>query len=72
MKITHQNYIEENRLKMSMVDMAQVMDISYNKVRDYMIANNFMLTKEQVYKVKSIKKNNVNSKSKPWNWDAIL
>jgi len=45
-------YIRKNRLKESMYNMAAELDISYNKVRDYMIANNLQLTKEELREMK--------------------
>lgn len=41
-------FILENRLKMSMVDMANHLATTYEMVRAYMKANNLSLTKEEV------------------------
>lgn len=62
-----EKYIRENRLKESMLDMSKKLNVSYNKVRDYMIANGLTLTKHQINKVKTIKR----SKPKRWDWDAL-
>jgi len=57
MNIEAEKYIRENRLKESMLDMSKKLNVSYNKVRDYMIANGLTLTKNQINKVKTIKRN---------------
>lgn len=67
MNIEAEQYIRENRLKESMLDMSKNINVSYNKVRDYMIANGLTLTKHQINKVKKIKR----SKPKRWDWDAL-
>lgn len=41
-------YIRKNRLTMSMVNMGKQMGISYNRVRNFMMQENLMLTKSQV------------------------
>lgn len=62
------DYIQENRLKASMVDMATCLSISYNKVRNYMINNNLQTTKKELEQIKTIKR----SKKKAWDWDALV
>ena len=68
---SHQYYIKENRLKESMLGMSKVIGVSYNQVRNYMIKNNLMLSKEQVLKIQVRKCKETKSKAKPWNWDAL-
>ncbi len=63
-----EKYIIENRFSKSMVDMAKQISIPYNKVRDYMIANNLALTKQQIHKIKAIKRNT----PKNWDHDALF
>lgn len=62
-----EQYIRENRLKESMLDMSKKINTSYNKVRNYMIANNLTLSKAEINNVKIIKRN----KPKRWDWDAL-
>lgn len=63
----NQKYIKENRMTMSMKDMATVLGISYNRVRQFMIDEDIMLTKDEVQEIKRINR----SKPKPWNWNAL-
>jgi len=64
-------YINENRLNLSMIDMSEVVNISYNKVRDYMIKNNLTLSKKEINVIKCLKRKSNNLKTKKWNWDAL-
>jgi phage antirepressor YoqD-like protein len=50
-----QEYIKENRLKLSMLDMAAHLDISYNRVRNFMIENNLQVDKATVIAIRSKK-----------------
>ena len=72
MKESDKKYIQENRLKESMLGMAKDLGISYNRVRNYMITENLMLTKKQVQKIQVAKTKITKSKMKPWNWDALI
>lgn len=56
MEIAHQNFIRENRLKKSMLDMSKEIGISYNRVREFMIENNLQLTSEQISLIKQLKR----------------
>jgi len=67
-----ENYIKENRLKKSMLDMSIVLGISYNKVRNYMVENNLMISKELVLKIRSSRNKEIANQEKPWNWNACL
>lgn len=77
-------YIKKNRLELSMYAMADVIGKPYNRVRDYMRANNLQLTKEQVntLRVNNTYNNHKNkprkkitkpdkNKAKAWDWDAL-
>lgn len=68
MTLEKQKFIKENRLKLSMIDISKAIHISYNKVRNYMVENNLMLSKTEINNVKIIKRSN---KNKSWNWDAM-
>lgn len=50
-----QEYIKNNRLKYSMLDMAAHLDISYNRVRNFMIENNLQVDKATVIAIRSKK-----------------
>lgn len=41
-------FIRKNRLTMSMANMGKQIGVSYNRVRNFMIQENLMLTKSQV------------------------
>jgi hypothetical protein len=76
MTAAHEDYIKENRLKQSMLDMSYSLGISYNKVRNYMIENDLQVPKLQTYKIRaaktsSRKKKKGSNDSRPWNWDAL-
>ena len=76
MTTVQQDYIKENRLKQSMLDMAYSLDISYSKVRNFMIANDLQVPKLQTYKIRAaktraVKKKKGSNDSRPWNWDAL-
>lgn len=45
---TEKVFILENRLSLSMNDMADQLNVGYSSVRNYMVANNLQLTKAQV------------------------
>lgn len=45
-------FIEENRLNLSMVDLSKILGISFNKVRKYMIENGLKLTNEEVQRIR--------------------
>lgn len=50
------DYILENRLKMSMNQMAFNLKVSFYQVRSYMKKNNLMVDKAVIYKFKSLNK----------------
>jgi hypothetical protein len=71
MLVSHKNYIKENRFKQSMLDMADDLGISYNKVRNYMVENDLQVTKQQVYEIRATKLKNTIGGNKPWHWNAL-
>ena len=50
------DYIRENRLKMSMVDMGKFLNISYNSIRNFMIEQGLTLSKRELQDVKNLKR----------------
>ncbi|KAB8153400.1 hypothetical protein EZY14_009210 [Kordia sp. TARA_039_SRF] len=68
MNSSAEKYIKENREKLSMMDMAKCLNISYNKVRNFMIENDLMISPE---KVQQIRINKIRKVNRPWNWDAL-
>jgi len=53
-------YIRNNRLNCSMLDMAAHLDLPYNRVRNFMIENNIQVDKATVMAIKSKKIKSVN------------
>jgi len=72
MKPEHAKFIRENRKKLSMLDLSKSLGISYTKVRNYMIAENLMLSKNEWVSIRSAKVIGKPRIKKPWNWDALL
>jgi phage antirepressor YoqD-like protein len=61
-------FIKENREKLSMMDIANLLDLSYNRVRNFMIENDLMISPQ---KVQQIRINKIRKVNRPWNWDAL-
>lgn len=57
-KITpsQEEFIRENRLKMSMVDMSEATGVSYHRIRLFLIDNNLKLNTIEVQKLRNIKR----------------
>lgn len=72
-------FIRKNRLTMSMANMGKQIGVSYNRVRNFMIQENLMLTKTEVdnirwpnraTKVKPKKEEPPRPKNNRWYYDA--
>lgn len=83
---TDKTFIKDQRFNLSMMDMAKKLNSSYNRVRDFMLSSDLMLSKAQVLKIRSKKRKSlktekaikvstvkikVSKKDKPWDWDAL-
>jgi len=64
-------YIKENRMHYSMMDMAIWIGCSYNRVRNYMIQNDLMVSKKTAYQIRSRKMGTAKNNDLPWDWDAL-
>tara|TARA_R110000868_G_scaffold139805_2_gene354923 strand:+ start:7945 stop:8163 length:219 start_codon:yes stop_codon:yes gene_type:complete len=65
-------YINENRFKQSMMEMARNLSIPYSRIRIYMVENDLMLTKKQINDIKQ-KTNNSNRLAKTgWSWPGVV
>jgi len=60
-------YIRENRLKMSIMKMGKQLDLSYTRVRNFMIENNLELSKDQVQQLRQKTLRTTNNR---WYFDA--
>lgn len=65
-------FIRQNRLKMSVANMADSLGVTIYKVRRYMIDNDLMKTPEEMQRIRiSSLKPRVKKENRPWNWDAL-
>lgn len=71
-------FIKDNRLEMSMNDIAKKLGLNYSTIRNYMVRNNLQVPKEltkkfQVEKLKALPKKHYKDDYKPnnrWYYDA--
>lgn len=51
-----EKYIQQNRLKQSMIDMHLHLNVPLKHVRNYMVENNLMLSQAQIQELRAIKR----------------
>ena len=61
MKESDQKYIRDNRLKLSMLDMSKHLGMPYSRVRSFMVAQDLMVSKQDVYRIRNAKMNRANN-----------